>query len=356
MTLTLNIVYTPGTVAMLGFMVRSLLHWSDCSFRLISNACLPPEQRFLKNLAEGHPRLTFCALPTHSLWPHGRTLDYLHRLTPDDLFGFLDSDIFATGEFLPALTAQLKNHAAVFTGAPVWARSADQIMPADFQVASGPYNRTATGTHIGCTYCAIYDNRALRRLLAATAVSFSEATRAEIPAAWRAPLATLGLAKQSYDTGKLLNALLIAQGHSLRYVETPMLVHLGGSSFVPLSPSRRPQRWWADLPGVAGLRALRDTRGLQRRFRKTTHSQAEIQAEIAMRLEQRNVVRQHFWSVLQALATRRPLPPLPTLNAPELRQPLEEAVTALLMTYERFADGAASHSDSPPPLTTRPHA
>ncbi len=147
MKLTVNIVYTPGTVSMLSFMVHSLLYWSDCSFRLVSNACLPPERRYLQSLCKVNPRLEFWTLPAKKVWPHSQALIYLHALTSGSMFGFMDSDIFATGEFLPGLTTGFASHAAVFTGAPVWSGAANQVMPQNFQTVSGPYNRTEVGHH-----------------------------------------------------------------------------------------------------------------------------------------------------------------------------------------------------------------
>lgn len=335
MKLTLNIVYTPGTIAMLSFMLHSLLAYSDCSFRLVSNACLPPEQRFLQKLAAGHPRLEFWALPAKRMWPHGQVLNYLHALNRDDHFAFLDSDIFATGEFLPELTAYLSSHNAVFTGAPVWSRSADQVFPQNFQMLSGPYNRTKTGAHIGGTYFAIYDNHMLSDLLSTGGVGFDEYRWEEIPDIWRMPLTSIGLNKQSYDTGKLVNALLIAQGHNLRYVDTPNLIHLGGTSFVPLAA--RPDQWWDKLPGISALRRWRAERGLYNRLAPVRIGRAEIQAEAAVRLDQRNVVRQYFWQLLQALHTHQPQSPIPATGDPEIQKRLGNAATALIHAHQQFA-------------------
>lgn len=349
MTLTLNIVYTPGTVSMLSFMVDSLLHWSDCSFCLVSNACLPPEERFLQKRAENHPRLIFYPLPTTKVWPHGKVLNHLHDRCMDDYFGFMDSDIFATGEFLPDMIAITSEHAAVFTGAPVWAKTADQVMPSGFQLMSGPYNRMASGIHIGSTYFAIYNNQTITDLRRKTDIGFDEASWHDVPHAWQDILADAGLDKQSYDTGKLLNAMLIAQDHTLRYVDTPNLTHLGGTSFVPLAA--RPKRWWADLPGASTLRRWRAERAMHSRFARNKLDEAEIQAEATLRLAQRNVMRQYFWTLLQTLNTGRSLPPIPTIDDQEIKQALISATEALIATYRQFADNRSGTLFSAQPAT-----
>ena len=181
--------------------------------------------------------------------------------------------------------------------------------PSDFQTVSGPYNRTEVGHHVGGTYFALYDNQILTDFLNKKAIGFEEYTWIDVPAIWREPLIKIGLAKHSYDTGKLLNSLLIAHGHTLRYVDAPDLIHLGGTSFVPLSSRRK--RWWSNLPGVSTLRRLRAERALHARFARVGGAAAEIQAETRVRLDQRNNVRQYFWSLLQALTCSPPTPPSP---------------------------------------------
>ena len=112
-----NIIFTPGTVKYLSLFLWSLLKWSDCSFRLVSNGCLPPERRYLKKLSRQNPRLEFWAIPTQNSKPHGLALNYLHAMTHSKHFCFMDSDIFATGDFIGPLARHQDQYAGIFSGA-----------------------------------------------------------------------------------------------------------------------------------------------------------------------------------------------------------------------------------------------
>ena len=329
----MNIVYTPGTVATLAFMVKSLLRWSDCTFRLVSNACFPPEQRSLQELCNSDSRLTYLALPTSTMWSHGKTLNYLHSLDRDGFFGFMDSDIFATGEFLPDLLGRLKEHTGVFSCAPVWSRESDEVIPEDFRMVSGPCNRTESGIHIGGTYLAIYDNEAVCELRNREGVGFDGYSWDNAPPSWKEPLSKIGLDRQIFDTGKMLNALLVAGGHSLLYVDQPNLVHLGGVSFIPGYLTHR--RWWKGLPGAGFLRGLRSRSACRNHLKSFHATDDEIRIEMVVRLELRNRVREYFWQLLQCLADGRTPPPLPKLEDREVHGKLSRAADALVEVHGR---------------------
>lgn len=341
--MTLNIVYTPGTVAPLAFMLRSVLHWSDCSFRLVANACLPPERRFLERLAARHSRVEFHPLPTEKVWRHGDVLNYLQSMEQGEYFGFMDSDILATGSFLPLALDRLGQCAAVFSGSPVWTRARDRVMPDQFMIASGPYTRTAAGHDLGNTYFAIYDNAILTSVRQEYGVGFEEAGWEDITEPHRKTLTARRLDKRRYDTGKLLNVLMLAHGHSLASLEIPALTHIGGISFVPLR-SRRP-RWWSGLATWTGVDRLRSRLGVHRGLTRAGISGDEARAEATVRLDQRNVVRQYFWQLLQSLSVAQDPPPLPVLGDPELRQQVALASQAVIAAHREFGgQGSEVHS------------
>ena len=133
MSLQFNIIYTPGTVQQLSFFVWSLLKWTPASFRLVSNGCLLPEQRYLAKLCRQEPRLEFWAIPTKASLSHGQALNYLQALTQEDRFCFMDSDIFAIGDFAAEIVPYQSDHAGIFGGMPIWVKAAEQVLPAGFR-------------------------------------------------------------------------------------------------------------------------------------------------------------------------------------------------------------------------------
>jgi hypothetical protein len=145
---TFNIIYMPGTVKYLYFFVLSLLKWSDCSFRLVSNGCGPAEVNLLKQFCRQQPRLELCVLPFNRVIPHDQALAYLHALDQPDYFCFMDSDIFAKGDFLTPLVPHLNQHAALFSSSSCWCKAEEQILPTSFRKMQGRFNHTDQG--VGC--------------------------------------------------------------------------------------------------------------------------------------------------------------------------------------------------------------
>ena len=231
MELRFNIVYVPGSVRYLRLFALSLLDCADCSFRLVSNGCGPEEMRLLREFCGRNPRLEFLALPYARTVSHYRVLSYLQSQERSAYFCFMDSDVFATGEFLSELVDYLEQHVGVFSCAPAWCTAQDQILPARFQAMLGSHNRTDSGVCLGSSYFAIYDNRVLSRVIRSTGTGFGRYLWGDIPPAIRSELTEMGLQKLLYDTGKVLNLLLLNRGHQLCFKEGTGLKHLGGISF-----------------------------------------------------------------------------------------------------------------------------
>ncbi len=343
MTLQFNIVYTPGTVKYLSLFVHSLLKWSDCSYRLVSNGCLPAERRFLERMSRQSPRLEYWAIPTKHSVPHGQALNYLQGMCRSDYFCFMDSDIFATGEFLSQLAPYDHQYAGVFSATPVWLHAHDAVLPETFQIMSGLHTRTDHGVCLGSTYFAIYYNQTLSSLIQATGVGFEEYSWDEVPAQYQDQLTRMGLAKRAYDTGKLLNLLLIAHGEQLNFVNSPALCHIGGTSFVALYDAM-PETWKARLVSRlihTGLQPLlrpilerRRSRAAYRAYR--TLSPAEYRAIVSQRQRQRDPTRRYFFKLLGALFDDEPLPEVPSIGDVEIEARIELATREIIALYEEF--------------------
>lgn len=346
MTLKFNIVYTPGTVRYLGMFVHSLLKWSDASFRLVSNGCLPPERRFLRKLCDRDPRLDYWAIPTKTCMPHDQALNYLQAMTESDYFCFMDSDIFASGDFLGEVRERLTEHAGLFSGAPIWVTARDQILPEAFQIMSGLHSQAHNGACLGSTFFAVYDNAALTAWMQSAGMGFETYEWSEIPREHQERLADMGLAKESYDTGKVLNLLLLSQGHRLTYLNLPHLCHIGGTSFLPLyeraprglmsrMASRLTDTWLK--PVLLPLLEKRRARLADQRYRRfEVLTRAEQQAIVAQRKRQRDPVREHFLALLRALFDGRPPPAAPQTGVPEIDAKTEAATREIIALYKEF--------------------
>lgn len=351
MPLTFNIVYTPGTVAYLIPFLASLLRWSDCRFRLVSNGCLLPERRLLQQVSAADERLSCYTMPTNGMADHGTVLNYLQAMTTDRYFCFMDSDLFATGDFLSELMPLLRGRAAVFSGAPAWMTFAQGILPSHFVTVSGVHHQTDRGTCLGSSYFAIYDNRALTDCLQATGIGFQTCRWGELPGQIRQSFASLGWQKQGFDTGKVLNLLLQLRGQDLQYADSERLRHIGGFSFLsqdnsnlrgwkqrlserlvnsPLGPLTEQvrQRWRTHL-------ALRNAEGL---------SLEEYLAIRQRRVGQRDPTRHYFRQLLRALAVGQPWPDLPVTGVAEVDSRIALLTEQLQMLSEQHRGTQGHHA------------
>ena len=341
MKLQFNIIYTPGTVKYLSCFVWSLLKHLDCSFRLVSNGCLPPEQSYLQRLCQQHNCLEFWAIPTKKCLPHGLALNYLQGLNQSDWFCFLDSDILAIDNFLQELPSDLDQYTGIFSGAPIWITTTDELLPQTFQIMSGVYNRTDNGVCLGSTFLAIYNNQALTELMQSTGIGFEEYKWQEIPVPYQKHLSQMGLVKEGYDTAKLLNLLFLAQGDKLIYQDLPSLCHIGGISFIPLSQNSDrsvKNQILNHLPQgfvKSQLSLWIEKIKAQRIYPQFRHlSPEEFKAIVAQRQQQRDPTRSYFFKLLQALSQNTSLPPMPTIGITEIDQKIALASDAIQKLYQ----------------------
>lgn len=228
--LKFNIVYTPTTVKYLQLFIFSLLKWLKCSFRLVANGCSVEEMRVLQTLCHNNSRLDFLTIPSKKMVKHGPVLSYLQTLEQSDTFCFMDSDILAVGDFLSEQIPCVGKYAGVFSGSPVFRKIDEQTLTEIDPKITGRFNQTATGICLGSTHLAIYDNQVLTQMIQSTGIDFDRYDYADVPTQYQGWLAERGLKKARYDTGKLLNLLLLAQGEQLVFIESPCLLHIGGIS------------------------------------------------------------------------------------------------------------------------------
>jgi len=236
----LNVLFVPGTVHRLAPFILSILESSPaCSLRLVSNACHVDEDRILNDVACTDQRLSFVRIGTQRPLSHGSALTMLQKQETSPVFAFMDSDIFATGDFLQELNWSPSRSSALFSCPPVWSNPELEQLPEGFGVLSGVYNQLHDGFCVGSSYFAMYDNNLLTQCMKQTGVSFEYSRWTQLSEQLRRELKQAGKQLLIYDTGKLLNILLqLRCGADLGFRRTGTLEHIGGISGCVLKQPR----------------------------------------------------------------------------------------------------------------------
>lgn len=272
MDLLFNVIYTPGTVAVLRPFAWSLVHQSQCRVRLVANGLPAPEERLLKAYARRHDRMEFFRYPSKKTAEHGEVLNVLVDLDPSDWFAFVDSDIFAIGDVEAELRPWMERSAVVLSGSPIWATATDRVAPEGASVLAGPQERTARDARCGVSYFGVYPKPILKRVMAETGVRFDKVIGWDsVPAAHRARLEQAGARADHYETGKLLNLLLHQAGVELDTVDLASVRHVGGLS-LQARKRQNHQEWDTDQP------APPDRPWLRRKQHTCNHVSAWVQA------------------------------------------------------------------------------
>ena len=340
MELKFNIIYTTGTVTYLRLFAFSLLKWSDCSFRLVANGCSPEEKRLLKEFCRGNPRLEFLAIPNKTMMRHGQALSYLQKLERSETFCFMDSDILVTGDFMNEFTPYLGQYTGIFSGSPLWCLDEEQILlEIGSRVASGWQNRTDTGLCLGSSYFAIYDNRILTQFIQSTGIDFRIYRWQDIPVQWHSRIAELGLKKLGYDTGKVLNILLLAQGERLCFVESSTIQHIGGiSTYAADESGSLHKRFFRKFNRSAKLAYRRAKRKCKNRIMQVAETQVPKTQNIGLIARRWKPTGRYFTQVLQALFEDRSLPAKTDIDESEIEERIELAAANIEALYEEFRD------------------
>lgn len=250
---TFNIVFIPGTVRYLRLAVLSLLDNSTCRYRLVSNGCSKSEQRFLQELCRDNPRLEFVVAAQSHVLTHGELLTRLQRKEESTQFAFMDSDVFASGDFMRELRPMMDSTDAIFSCRAIFTVEESQVMPRGYPMVHGEFNQYADGTCLGSSYFAIYDNALLKTCIEESGVTLRPYHWHEIPVSIQEELRDANMMVAFYDTGKLINILLTLRGYCCRFTQLQSLCHVGGFS----TAARRPYRSHIKFRMIKMIPALR---------------------------------------------------------------------------------------------------
>ena len=229
--LVFNLVWTGGVYRHLRYFVFSLLDQTECQFRFIANNCTPDSIREMRAFAAAAPDriVETMVLPVDRMVPHGTALDPVLADRDDgDLFCFIDVDIKATRPFVPDLLPVLDDHAVLTSGVEVWT-DVNTLGPDDFGVG-GRHFYANDGFVFGSPHVAIYRKDVLAETLSKWGINLHCGGKGDMPEATWQRMEEMGQAYIAYDTAKVVNVLLQADGHSLVHQEHDALVHIGGLS------------------------------------------------------------------------------------------------------------------------------
>jgi hypothetical protein len=318
--LQFNIIYTPGTARYLSPFVLTLLHWSDCRYRLVANGCTDEECQLLDNIAALDDRLELLIMPEKRMVPHGETLDFLHARTNSDYFCFMDSDILAVGPFLDDFRDDLANAEVFSSCLPLWHKESDITIPNHFEHMHGIHAYTTDGQTIACDYFVVYDNRAFVEARAATGVGLKVCSWEELSTKNKQIIREMGQQRSDYDSGKALTMLMAARGARVRYKQSDRLKHIGGFTEVGTSKgtllySRGKLDKFANLlrggPGRTMIR-IADVYYALTRGPKQNSRRENI--DLASRVRRRTATARYFYLLIVGLMDDKALPKVPVLG------------------------------------------
>ncbi|MEQ8839943.1 MAG: hypothetical protein RIB98_03105 [Acidimicrobiales bacterium] len=228
--LVFNLVWTGGVYRHLRYFVFSLLDQTTCRYRFIANNCTPGSVEEMRRFADASDRIVeTVVLDVERMVPHGTALDPIFDTRDDgDLFCFIDVDIKATHPFLGDFLRAMSTTDVVTSGVEVWTDV--NTLGADEHGVGGRHFYAHDGFVFGSPHMAMYRKDVVRATFEKWGIRFHVGGQSEMsPAAWEL-LADTGRAFMAYDTAKVLNILLQADGHSLVHQEHDALLHIGGLS------------------------------------------------------------------------------------------------------------------------------
>jgi hypothetical protein len=352
MVLTFHIIYTPNTFFLFHRFLDGLLRWSGVGLRLVANGCPPEETEAMRDYVAGRSRLQYVQIAADTIMTHADALNLLQEQEQSEYFSFMDPDILVTGDFMPWITAALAENDAIFTGAPIWADDDDLVLPEEGHAMPGRFHRTRAGLCLGGTYFAVYRNQCLAEIRRRYGIGFERLKWDEIPFRFRRRIGRLGLKRRKYDTGKVLNLLLLSENRALRWLDLPDMYHVGGASvfnariggMADILSALNAERIQQRLPGEAGLalwEKMWSAEGRDALYENLTD--AEALAVLPRPQNLRFVVSRQVSRWLEARMNGRPAPPRTKLNQPHIDQRLD----ALLAGIDELFDDSDAPAPSP---------
>ena len=223
-----NVVWTGNVFPYLRPFVASQIAQSGARFRFVANGCPVDQIECMERYAAEHADRVVEVLDVSSeMIPHGAALDRVRDRRDDgEFFCLIDPDIKANAPFLADFAGLLADGcAAVTSGKEIW--SADNFVPAGSKGVAGQHFFDRDGFVFGSPHLALYRRDALEATAQRWNVGFGSGGD-KLRADAREQLAEMGLPYIVYDTAKLVNVFLQADGARVVHRDLPQLLHIGG--------------------------------------------------------------------------------------------------------------------------------
>jgi hypothetical protein len=227
---TFNVVWTRGSFDYLQYFVASQIANSGARFRFVVNACAPAQVEEMRRAAARCPdRIVEVLVVSEELIGHGVALEIVRQRRDDGrVFAAIDPDIKANAPFVEDLLALLVGDVvAVSSATEVW--STTNVVPEGSWGVAGEHFYDRDGFTFGGPHLVLYRRDALDATCDRWGVTLGSAGP-EIPVPTRARLEEFGRSFAVFDTGKIVNVLLQADGGHVVQHELEQLVHIGGMS------------------------------------------------------------------------------------------------------------------------------
>jgi hypothetical protein len=326
--ITFNVLFMPGAVARLLPFTLSLLQAPQARIRVVANGCTPDEVDLLRAASRVDERISSYALPQPDPIEHGRALNHLFERFDEPYFAFADSDVIAGGNFMTGLLP-IASGTSVFSAPPVWLAEEEAVLPTEARHMGGHRRFLSDGTVVGNTFLAIYERAALEPVWRRAPRGFAIHYRYLLPRPIRTAFSKRGWRFQVFDSCRVVNLMLLLDGHRLENRAIPELHHIG--SFNVREYVGRTAAW-RDL-----TRLLSSKPG--RSFRATVGTAAYIlqgrwwrrrEADRVRIRTRRETVVTYIDRVLDAILADRPVPAAPRTDSAEV----DRKVAALVSTLE----------------------
>jgi hypothetical protein len=229
--LVFNIVWTGDVFHHLRWFLLSLLEQTNCRYRFLANNCTAASRAEMDAFAEQRSDRVVEVIECPYDWmvPHGTALDVALRERDDgEFFCFIDTDIKARRPFLDEFLRALDGVDALTSGVEIWT-DVNTLREEEAGIG-GRHFYDHDGFVFGSPHFAMYRRAALLDTCHRWNIGFHVASKRDMSEGAWARMVELGKDKWVYDTGKVLNILLQADGHELIHREHDALVHIGGLS------------------------------------------------------------------------------------------------------------------------------
>jgi glycosyltransferase involved in cell wall biosynthesis len=309
-----NVVWTGVVFSYLQYFVASQIAQSRSRFRFVANGCDPREVELMEAFRAAHPDqvVEVLVVSEHDMVPHGTALDRVREQRHDgDWFCLIDPDIKANAPFAADFATLLATHDVVTSGKEVW--TDDNLVPEGNFGVAGEHFYGRDGFVFGSPHLAIYRRRLLDETCDRWGIGLGSKGPDMRPDA-AARMLEFGCTYKAFDTGKVVNVLLQADGRRLVHRDLPQLVHIGGLAHFISPPA----------------------------YRTNDAGNEEPDWTIYPEMASRHAVTQYTAQLLESLAEGQPTPPVPQVLEPDLEARLELVQREVVDLMKRYGHPPAT--------------